>query len=269
MDQSTLIWRYMDLSKFIDLLSKKALFFTRSDKFADPFEGATTQSDFESRVKHLEVLNDKPGHKAARIYFNGEWITIGSIEGTNDQEALYKKIREVYFVNCWHMNNIESEAMWKLYLQSGEGIAVQTTVNRLRTNIAAPFDSAVEINPVKYIDYEKERMSHLYGNSTVFFHKRNHFEHEKELRVVTPFIQTKDIGEEFKVIDVEKQSNLYGVHVPINDVNNLIEKVYISPTAPDWFTDVVISILEMYKLVDDDGRVQRPFQSVLKNKPIY
>lgn len=34
------IWRYMDFTKFMSLLDTKKLFFTRADKFEDPFEGS-------------------------------------------------------------------------------------------------------------------------------------------------------------------------------------------------------------------------------------
>lgn len=33
------LWRYMSLEKFVNMLETKSLFFTRADKFEDPFEG--------------------------------------------------------------------------------------------------------------------------------------------------------------------------------------------------------------------------------------
>ena len=38
-DDNKKIWRYMDFTKFIDILENEALFFTRSDRFEDKFEG--------------------------------------------------------------------------------------------------------------------------------------------------------------------------------------------------------------------------------------
>jgi hypothetical protein len=37
-DEKT-IWRYMDLPKFISLIHKKSLFFTKASKLYDPYEG--------------------------------------------------------------------------------------------------------------------------------------------------------------------------------------------------------------------------------------
>ena len=39
MEANQLLWRYIDLHKFIDLTSNLRLSFTRLDQFNDPFEG--------------------------------------------------------------------------------------------------------------------------------------------------------------------------------------------------------------------------------------
>ena len=33
------VWRYMDFTKFVLLIDSRRLYFTRADKFDDPFEG--------------------------------------------------------------------------------------------------------------------------------------------------------------------------------------------------------------------------------------
>ena len=38
------LWKYMSFEKFVNLLSTNTLFFTRADKFDDPFEGFTPPS---------------------------------------------------------------------------------------------------------------------------------------------------------------------------------------------------------------------------------
>lgn len=39
-DPDTRIWRYVDLTKFLDMLSRRKLYFARLDRLGDPFEGA-------------------------------------------------------------------------------------------------------------------------------------------------------------------------------------------------------------------------------------
>ena len=46
-------------------------------------------------------------------------------------EESHKNQKLEMAINCWHMNDFESEAMWKLYLKSNEGIAIQSTYQRL------------------------------------------------------------------------------------------------------------------------------------------
>lgn len=41
---SDFIWKYMNLEKFVSLLDTRSLFFTRADKFEDPYEGFTPPS---------------------------------------------------------------------------------------------------------------------------------------------------------------------------------------------------------------------------------
>ena len=41
----TIIWRYVDFTKFISYLEKNALFFVRSDQLSDRYEGKFTEAD--------------------------------------------------------------------------------------------------------------------------------------------------------------------------------------------------------------------------------
>ena len=41
------IWRYMDFTKFVSLISSKSVFFCRSDLFEDPFEGSYSKANLK------------------------------------------------------------------------------------------------------------------------------------------------------------------------------------------------------------------------------
>jgi hypothetical protein len=47
----TVIWRYLDFTKFVEMVSSKSLFFSRADKFQDPFEGSLLKKTLERRLK--------------------------------------------------------------------------------------------------------------------------------------------------------------------------------------------------------------------------
>ena len=48
-----ILWRYMDFTKFVALLEMRALFFARSDKLNDPFEGSLPKRNIEARYTNL------------------------------------------------------------------------------------------------------------------------------------------------------------------------------------------------------------------------
>lgn len=50
-DPNTVIWKYLDLSKFLDLLLSQKMFMSRSDKFEDQFEGTFSEPTFEEIKK--------------------------------------------------------------------------------------------------------------------------------------------------------------------------------------------------------------------------
>src|SRR5260370_36919965 len=52
-NEHTTIWRYMDFTKLVSLLEKRALYFARSDRFSDKFEGATPKPSIKAREASL------------------------------------------------------------------------------------------------------------------------------------------------------------------------------------------------------------------------
>lgn len=228
--RSTKIWRYMDFAKFVNLLCNKSLFFCRSDKFEDPYEGSITRANYK--------LRESMG------------ISKSAKEG---QSELFKNIRKYTFINCWHMNDVESNAMWKLYLNNDEGIAIQSTVGKLIDSINTAKD--VKILPVTYINYEIDYMptDDLF---CTFVHKEKAYSHEREIRAI--------IQEIPKIPDLNSYSEplTVGLKVEIN-LDKLIDSIYVSPTASTWLEGTVKSVIEAYK-------IEKP---VLKSKliipPVY
>jgi len=53
-DNDTIVWKYMDLSKFLDMLLCRQLFMSRSDKFEDQYEGTFSEPTYEELKKLSE-----------------------------------------------------------------------------------------------------------------------------------------------------------------------------------------------------------------------
>lgn len=225
------LWRYLDLAKFISLLQTKSLFFARADNFEDPFECAKGYRRAEPKWDAYYAG-----------FFNGAISSAEKLQGWNNvlseeekhEEAfrLLKTLKDISmkdrqntFICCWHENEYESEAMWKLYTSNlSQGIAIQTTYERLYNSLHR--DPNIDIGRVNYVDFE----NHLCGPNGAWWFKRKSFEHEREVRAV---------------IKKQSKNSIESIKCPI-DIDILIENIYVSPTAPHWYWDLVIDVASKY-----------------------
>jgi hypothetical protein len=240
-DETEKVWRYMDFPKLVSILDKSSLFFARGDQFNDPFEGSYPLLNVQGRS---HIPSGIPPSSIQK--FQDAMADMGNIN---------KNWPKHIGVNCWHLNNHESAAMWHLYLQSNEGVAIQSTYKKLRDSFS-PSNEEIHLGLVKYIDYEKEFFS-ADNMLNPFVHKRKSFEHEKEVRAV--IMRWPSGGSS---VDFSKTTILCGVDVPI-DLKLLIENIYISPSSPQWFVDVVTSTVKKY------GYSFPILQSSLNKSPIF
>lgn len=211
------IWRFVDLGKFLSMVTKSSLHFTRVDLLTrdDPFEGLHSNPELYTK----EFAKERLG-KFMDVAFRMSSVN-----------ALANKSKS--FVSSWHANDQESAAMWKLYSVNDYGLAISTTFQKLIVALEA-FQEPIYIGSITYLDYSSETVP--YGNALYpLFHKRKSFEHERELR---------------GVIINEINSNKEGVTVKVN-LNELIDVIYVSPTAPSWIQEVVEDICMKYGLVVD------------------
>jgi hypothetical protein len=150
-----------------------------------------------------------------------------------------KLLREVnlrFGVNCWHINEDESAAMWRLYGVAGGGVAIQSTKARLEAALTA---DGIIMDQVRYMDFERDEIEKGHKHYGLFI-KRNSFSHEREFRAA-------------KLLPVPGR----GTYIKC-DMNILIENIYISPQAPAYFVESVKFIIKHAKLeLADNIRVSR------------
>jgi hypothetical protein len=232
-DRSIKIWRYLDFTKYVSMLSSQNLFFSRSDLFDDPYEGATSHANIKLRstvYSDIKITKQQIDQLAELAEWSRQWT----------------------YINCWHMNEYESAAMWKLYAQTNEAVAIQSTYKRLRHCLP----ENVHVGIVHYIDYENEWLPE--GNTMrPFVYKRRSFEHERELRALIQDLPITD-----KEIQIGLPNQEFGYKVSI-DLNELIEAVYISPESPKWFLGLVKNVMQKY------GFNFKVHQSLLAKVPVY
>jgi hypothetical protein len=245
-DDDVKVWRYLDLAKFISLLSNRSLFLSRLDSLSDPSEGRTTLKT-EEMYAAFDAMN--------RSEKKNPHNTDGSVQYNRNEVT--KLVRASFYVNCWHINEFESAGMWSVYASLDKGIAIQSTVGRIKDSVAGE-EKTIGISKVKYIDRRKEVFS---GDLTERgLSKGAYYSFENELRVYHWYVVNSKMGRVFYEEDGQQRITTenfpkFGIDISV-DINRLIEGVYISPIAPQWFMDIVKSLATVYKLRDEDIKIK-------------
>lgn len=247
-DGTARLWRYMDLAQLLAILDRQELFFPSIATLAesDPYEG-------EPILSKIEAARAKGSEELRRLRL---------------QVEVFKRLN---FFNCWHMNDSESDAMWKLYAKGSAGVAIRSIV----CHVMGSFDKAsdtVYMSEMRYADPDKLTAPHAsrFGVSDYIF-KRSAFQHEKEVRLGT---HRSDVREEFvddqgilKIPElgvtadqILKSPARKGVYVAV-DVATLVDAVVVSPYAPNWFSDLVSSLTRKlgYEFEIVSSEMSRPF----------
>lgn len=211
-EDQPLVWRYLDLPRFMSLLIRHELFFCAAKTLmeSDPFEGTFPRKEYD----HLLTL--LPSRDSVR----------------RSHERLLKE----NFVSCWHLSLHESAAMWKIYAGVDIGLAVQTTIPKFKDAFRCS-SRDIFIGQVQYIDYEtdtyysnEERAQPILNGFVSFIHKRKAYEHEHEYRAI--------------VSDTDCESPT-GLYVPV-DLACMIQSVILAPRTPLWQLELINDILHKY-----------------------
>lgn len=207
------IWRYMSFAKFVWLIAAESLYFPRLDQHSDEWEGL------------VSTTPEKLGER--------------------------KYIRFAKYINCWHINDNESDAMWKLYGPSGENVAIKSTVGALK--ISLKDGTPVCIGEVDY----REGVPPAGNLYWPVVYKRKAFGHEKELRlcISNPSNDNPpDLGKlkkelvflglnELSDMELLKSVGLKGIPIRI-DVSQLLKEVVICRSAGPYLYEAVAYILK-------------------------
>ena len=231
-EDDAVLWRYMDFTKFVSLLETQSLFFASADKLGDPFEGAYSKVNVALRPMLYE---GKIPESALRLW-----------------AAFAKETRRFTKISCWHEADHESAAMWRLYSREHDGIAIKTDFKSLNQSFTC--SDSIFIGKVKYVDYDR---TFIPEGSTFFpyLHKRQSFEHEREVRAITQNLPVRD-GK----IDLSQEVSVIGAYYTVN-ISLLIKEVIVAPYADDWFVKLVQLVAARYDLranVNRSGLAELP-----------
>ncbi len=212
--ESTVIWRYFSFERFLDILKSHSLWFSRPFAFEDLWEGLFPPS-YRNRTRQYCEAN--------RISFR---------EFDHEFQKRHLRHRWAHFVNCWHMSEHESDAMWKLYALAPKGIAIASTVGDV-SECLRPHNSGKVI----YYDPSHDVLSPtIFGPHDILF-KRTAFSWELEYRF---WFDDDELLQKIEASEEVQEGGLSrGKSVGITDMQRLIRKIVVPPGASDEFIEQV------------------------------
>jgi hypothetical protein len=237
--------RYLTLEKFLSLLEFEAVWFSRLGALQDKFEGTLPKKAHElsmTRSREIDAKIAIPQLQPIILRMTDEQI---------------ETCRETTTVNCWFLGDKEIQKMWRDYGQDGQGIAIRSTVKRLRTAflITGDYANVTLIGRVQYVDFDSHEIpANLSdGMDVKTFLKEKSFVWEQEVRIVTfntlhngclnsdgsPFD-----GQQSKVDNLE---NRKGFFVKCR-LTELIQSVIVGPNAQPHFFTLIKRLADRYQL---------------------
>ena len=217
--EKQILWRYMDLAKFVSMLEQNALWLARADTFKDRHEGRFPEEMRKLIEKAYEGFDDSAP---------------SPVKDADDfQDYLVKNT----FVSCWHKNFDENMVMWEIYGRDNNAVAIQTSVENIKKNIDA---SSLEGHSLilKSVVYQKsDEITGALPYEECFIRKRPHFSVEEEVRLSLDTYSR----------DKPSKSTPHGHKLPVQ-INGLIDKILVHPDCSDWFLHVINSIKSKYNV---------------------
>ena len=234
---TTKLWRYMDLTKFLDLILNQIIYLRRIDKFEDPYEG------FISEAYENELANQYKG-------IQEDFLIGDNVRDNLHEEHLQalKLMPKYAYASCWYLGDIESAAMWKLYGGTKNCVAICTTIYDLQVAFDESDDDdlgIMHLRPIRYVDESSSVDAKNYLKP--MFEKRKSFSYENEFRALYLLRQgyvNLQSSTNSSLPKAEGTKNEDGKKFEI-DVHKLIKQIVISPTADSHFNSIVEKIIEL------------------------
>lgn len=223
------IWRYVDLAKFVNMLATGTLRFTCISEFKDPYEGWLPRS-YMTTLMHLnQAYLDQMQQTSDAIairYPHADPAQLDTVvkdaQRKLNVQHLLRETNAKFGATCWHINEDESDAMWQLYVAAGNGIAIESTEERLKSALKG---DGIHIDRVRYMNFDDDPIDKGHRDLMPFI-KRKSFAHEQELRAI---VMLPEPGK--------------GTAISC-DMKTLIAKIHIAPGAPAFYADTVRYVIE-------------------------
>jgi hypothetical protein len=152
------IWRFMKMARFADLMKTHELYFCRADLFTNQHEGL-------------------PPEKYICYWLGLNRLLLSDRATLDDHLGNLAQFRESFYISCWHLFRSETDKMWNEY--GNDGVAICSRYSLLKSALGAMGDRAF-LGVVRY------GAKHLTGYNLFRFimTKREKFAAEREVRAM-------------------------------------------------------------------------------------
>jgi hypothetical protein len=213
LDEKMVLSRYLDLPKFVDLLSTSELHLASAIDFEDNLEG-TLPELIRQGIIDFDISNNL-------------------LKGSTIQKLEYQnKLRTN--LSCWTIGSKDNMALWKIYGGSHHSVAISTTLKNLLYSAPNWCNlGKITFKRVDYIDLNGKPPDGVYGiNEHIFGIKYEAYTYEKEVRIV---------------VTRKLQEHPSSLRLPIK-LDNLLIKITVAPNAGERFYSLVKELTQKYKV---------------------
>ena len=216
------VWRYLTFSRFVWLLQRRQLWLARADTLDDRWEIALAGDQLAYVISR---------HPPTTLPLSGD-----------RQESAMERVQRIIpmwrqktFVSCWNCSEDESHALWRVYCGAIEGVAIQSTLGRLR-NSAAP----LPVLPIEYGAPGSKRQTPTPIDLAT--QKRRTFAYEQEVRIVQTYIGDDATAPPDEALGrcLEWEPETY------------IDSIWVHPDAAPSFMETVAATVKQYAPILED-----------------
>lgn len=227
-NQDAVIWRFVNMEKFRDLITTGELYFCRSDLFPNDEKEGLALEEYLPMILGLDPrdLRDR--------------------QELNHHIGCHAQFREAYFISCWHLFREETSKMWKQYGE--DGVAICSRYRLLRSAL----DSVTDRASLGLVRYGVEHLLDKKFNTFQFIMtKRPQYADDKEVRAAL-WIMDPHAGIN-RHFDLENRAHPRPLTPPpptvLNghrrkvDLEALVTEIVVTPWASSTTLDEIIQLV--------------------------
>jgi hypothetical protein len=211
-NQDAVIWRFMNMKKFRDLMTTRELYFCRADMFFDQSEGLPPEGYHPFPDLNPLDLRDR--------------------QKLDDSIGCVAQFREAFYVNCWHLFREETCKMWEKYGE--DGVAICSRYRLLESALDAMADRAC----LGLVRYGSQGVTG-WNLFRFIFTKRVEYADEQEVRALLWIIDPHAAIN--RHVDIDNRAHLRPLTSPPNrvldghrrrvDLQALVTEIVVTPWA--------------------------------------